>query len=182
MKHHTKMMAFAILTTLSLSLLTITAWADIPPPEDYVEMCTLDIQSENGAECIECGADFQVNTCADMHAAAGYTQSCQTWGGSAWTEIWCRPGAEIAGSEPPAEAGNEVPVAPIEAGNQTPPPDGAGADNPEAGSELVAGNDSTAKDTEEESCSQRDRAPIALWLGFVILSMLVFRKRSSEEG
>ena len=148
-------LVLSYLAALSITLLALPTWADVPPPEDYVETCTLEAQTESGAECVECDADFETNTCADMYEAEGFTKSCQTWGASVWTEVWCKPGAEAP------EAGAEAPE--------------AGAEAPEAGAEVP---EATAQDS-EEGCSQLNQTPMAIWLGFMVLSLITLRRRST---
>lgn len=90
-----------------LALIAMPAYADVAPPDDYVETCTLQKQQTGGLECFECSgtmsagaADSGIEGMCEAPAtyeADGYTQKCQTAGASNWKEIWCRPGAGSAG-------------------------------------------------------------------------------------
>ncbi|HJX66178.1 MAG TPA: hypothetical protein VJ860_19740 [Polyangia bacterium] len=67
------------------------ARADIPPPPDYVETCTLANKQTPTSECLACAADYNnFGRCGPLLSPYCYSKVCQTWGGSAHTEIWCR--------------------------------------------------------------------------------------------
>ena len=48
----------ATLGGIVLAMIGTAARADIPPPDAYVEQCTLKIQSSAGKECVECKASY----------------------------------------------------------------------------------------------------------------------------
>ena len=76
---------------LLLSFLAATAYADLPPPEGYVEQCTIARQckkDEDGTTCSAWHGDRQ--KCKKEHATDGYTYKCSTRGASTWTEVYCR--------------------------------------------------------------------------------------------
>ena len=98
---------------LSLLLLSaVTANADVAPPDDYKETCTLKKQHFNDTECFECRMDVRGSIAdagddgycqsEETYTADGYEKKCKSRGGSVWTEIWCRPktGAEGPAGEP----------------------------------------------------------------------------------
>ena len=93
-------LTFLIQTTLISSI-----YADVPPPENYQETCTVAIQSENGDDCLSCSANFDMNDCESTYGAQGYTKNCQSWGGSVWTEVWCKasPNSVEEAAEPTLE-------------------------------------------------------------------------------
>jgi MYXO-CTERM domain-containing protein len=67
------------------------AQADLPPPDDYVETCTLDQRQGPGLSCVECFASFEdPNACDVTWSAQGYNHVCRSYGASAWTEVWCQ--------------------------------------------------------------------------------------------
>lgn len=73
-------------------LVVSLAFADIAPPDGYVETCTVERACAAG-EGKTCRASFQgPGDCATL-AAEGWTKTCQTPGASVWTEVYCRPGA-----------------------------------------------------------------------------------------
>jgi MYXO-CTERM domain-containing protein len=88
-----------------------TALADVPPPDGYVEECTVAKKQVSGRSCAACQNDYRsfatsaVDPCQSQYASQGYEKICKSWGASVWTEVWCRG---------EADAGNEV----------TPPPAG----------------------------------------------------------
>ena len=71
------------------------ALADIPPPDGYVEQCTIAKvckSTEEGDSCFV--MDYKDPTqCARKHAKDGFTFKCKAGGGHSWTEIFCRPKA-----------------------------------------------------------------------------------------
>jgi hypothetical protein len=84
---------------------TLPARADIPPPEDYVEGCTLESHQSDATECVACPSGRENGTaCSDAHSPGGYAKVCQTYGATTFTEIWCRArtSAPPVPSEPPA--------------------------------------------------------------------------------
>lgn len=85
-----------------------TATADVAPPEDYVESCTLEKQQKPGEDCVECSATYfdNPNPCEAQYANRGYAHRCSSWG-TAHTEIWCKAAAQgTAGSAGAADIGN----------------------------------------------------------------------------
>lgn len=85
---------------IALSFLALTsaaalpqARADMPPPADYVENCTLEKQQVSGKSCVSCSSYYAtVDKCKDEYSGQGYSQACKSWGASVWTEIWCQGG------------------------------------------------------------------------------------------
>jgi hypothetical protein len=67
------------------------ARADIPPPPDYVETCTLANKQTPTSECLACAADYSnFGRCSPLLSPYCYSKVCKTWGASAYTELWCR--------------------------------------------------------------------------------------------
>ncbi len=87
-----------IRTTLFLSMAAVLsalaaapALADVPPPPDYVESCTVAKQESATTECLACAAYYGATTrCQTMLASYCYSKVCNTRGASAWTEVHCR--------------------------------------------------------------------------------------------
>jgi hypothetical protein len=79
------------LATVSLSLsLAAPALADTPPPPGYKETCTVALREQPGTTCKPCAASVsKESACPTMFTMTKYTFVCQSWGGSAWTEVWC---------------------------------------------------------------------------------------------
>ncbi len=83
------------LALLALLCLPVRASADLPPPPDYVESCTIEKQCKAGEEGITCGANHMArDKCQKAYAKDGYVERCKTHGASVWTEVWCRPKAK----------------------------------------------------------------------------------------
>jgi hypothetical protein len=93
----------------SLAILTGTAEAkaDLPPPDGYVETCTVPQQQGVGEECVLCQATY-----AQACNVTGYTERCKGWGASVWTEVWCRASTDAAGGAGggPNPAGGALPA------------------------------------------------------------------------
>ncbi len=99
------------------SLLGASSRADVPPPEDYVEACTLENHVDDGTECVLCPSGRENGTaCSDQYTPEGYKKVCQTYGASAFSELWCRPKmavepADTAGADAAGEDAGGGPVA-----------------------------------------------------------------------
>ena len=88
----TKIRYFGLALTAAGSLtLAGAARADIPPPADYVETCTLANKQTATSECLACAADYNnFGRCSPLLSPYCYSKVCKTWGASAYTELWCR--------------------------------------------------------------------------------------------
>lgn len=99
MNHSTTL---GILLGTSLGFMASVALADVAPPSDYVEQCTVAKKQTAGKECEACKNDyrsFQADTqdpCKFQYEPGGYTKICQSRGASVWTEVWCRDVAVAA--------------------------------------------------------------------------------------
>jgi len=104
--------ALSVLCAISLLAMSFAgaAHADVPPPEGYVEQCTVERQQSAESHCESCGANFgEPERCVSQYASTPFTKRCQTSGASVWTEVWCRPRA--AGDPPVAAAATPTPGA-----------------------------------------------------------------------
>ncbi len=82
---------------MTLLLLTSLALADIPPPDDYVETCTVAVHGVDGRECAGCSADFSSREQCEKLEKQGYESVCRTHGASTWDEVLCRGKAKPPG-------------------------------------------------------------------------------------
>lgn len=100
--------------TLSFTLLSALALADVAPPDDYVETCTVERQCEGG-NGIVCGDSYfgDRTACQRAWADKGYARKCSTRGASTWDEVWC---ASASLRTQPAQ-GEPVAVDPAPAGS-----------------------------------------------------------------
>lgn len=106
-------MTRTLLTALVLANALSVAYvrADVAPPDDYEERCTLERTCPKGKECVLCPADFHDRDGCMQLREHGFAMQCQSWGASVWDEIWCRNIADdddastatltVAGSEQP---------------------------------------------------------------------------------
>jgi len=94
-----------------LLALALTALADIPPPPDYVETCTVALACE-GREGVLCGDAYfgDREACEKKWAPEGYERACRTRGASTWDEVWCQ--AAAAAEPAPSEADEPAPSEP----------------------------------------------------------------------
>jgi hypothetical protein len=98
---------FGLALTLAGSLtLARPAWADLPPPDGYVETCTIANQQTPTSECLICWATRgMADRCDPLLLPYCYTNVCHAWSGS--DEVWCR--TKGAGVPPvPAETLNTL--------------------------------------------------------------------------
>ena len=100
--------ALSVLCAMSLLAMTFAgaAHADVPPPEGYVEQCTIERQQSAESHCEACGTYHgERERCVTQYASTPFTKRCQTAGASVWTEVWCRSRAstdpQIAGAATP---------------------------------------------------------------------------------
>jgi hypothetical protein len=135
------------------------ASADVAPPEDYVETCTLEQQQKPGEQCVACQATYfdDPNPCQEQYGPLGYSNRCKSWGTS-HTEIWCQDSAQGAGGSAgaggtePAEAGaSSARPDPGSGGTESFAPTGGAGARPEsttggadANSESTTGGSGTA--------------------------------------
>ncbi len=86
--------AMKILSSLGLIVLLFPwiAAADIPPPPDYVETCTVKLQCAPEEVGVSCSTYFgEADKCTKLYSGKGFTHKCRTHGASTWTEVWCAP-------------------------------------------------------------------------------------------
>ena len=91
-----------------------SALADVAPPDDYVENCTIEKQQAPGEICVFCRSEYASTVdCSDTYEYLGYAERCRTWGGSVYDVLFCKAdpdagtggSAGSAGSGPTAETG-----------------------------------------------------------------------------
>ena len=93
------------------------AHADVPPPEGYVERCTVEVCGTAGG--VVCRASFRGREPCEALEAQGYESRCRTRGASVWGEAMCKPEAQVA----PASAGSATAALGAEGvPSATPPP------------------------------------------------------------
>jgi hypothetical protein len=96
----TRMMT-TVLTMIFGTILAAPTRADMPPPADYVENCTIPKQETAATECMECRAYYgEPDRCAVMLVNYCFTKVCKGWGASVWTEVLCRSRAVQAANVP----------------------------------------------------------------------------------
>lgn len=88
-----------------LTLISAQSRADLPPPDDYVETCTLEKQQQAGETCKGCKADYSDPTACTKEFSSDYTYRCKDWGASVWMEIWCRKGVDEGSGGAGGESG-----------------------------------------------------------------------------
>jgi hypothetical protein len=93
---------FCALSAAAVLLLTGAkpALADLPPPTGYVETCTSKGYVAAGAECFSCAGGRTTNRCSVLLAPYCYSTVCHTYGGTFFTEIWCRAQDPLAPAVP----------------------------------------------------------------------------------
>ncbi len=107
---HTVIRGFLTGIALSAGYLP-TAWADVPPPSDYVEECTVAKKQVSGMACVACQNDYRSfatdagDPCQTQYAGQGYAKLCKSWGASVWTEVWCRGEPDAGNNVTPTPAG-----------------------------------------------------------------------------
>jgi MYXO-CTERM domain-containing protein len=68
--------------------------ADVAPPSDYVEHCTLAKKQTAASECLSCQAIREgyanPDRCGQLLSPYCFVSVCGAWGGVSYEEIWCR--------------------------------------------------------------------------------------------
>ena len=96
----------ALVVAAGLSTIAGRARADLVPPREHAEACTLQKQARAGTECLACSAFFgNPEHCSASLASYGFAQSCRTGGASQWSEVWCRAKVPGAAKVPPEVLG-----------------------------------------------------------------------------
>lgn len=102
--------AFALLAIL-FAASALPARADVPPPPDYVENCTVAKQQTATTECLECRAYHGASSrCQTMLAPYCFTKICKTYGASVWSDVLCRT-KDAAAPAVPEEITAALPLA-----------------------------------------------------------------------
>ena len=125
---HKRMVLSPSLLLLLLPLCP-AAHADLPPPPNYVETCTIVKQCKPGEEGTTCGTFFrEPDKCRKLHASDGFILKCRTRGASVWSEVYCRPKGKATKraaepAAPPAPGAATKPASPPapKAAPQSPP-------------------------------------------------------------
>jgi MYXO-CTERM domain-containing protein len=101
---------FLVGATLTVGYLPL-AFADVPPPDGYVEQCTVQKKQGAGQTCVTCQNDYRSfatdagDPCQEKYTPLGYTKICKAYGASVWSEVWCT-GTVDAGTEPVTPTGS----------------------------------------------------------------------------
>jgi hypothetical protein len=74
-----------------LWLFASLALADLAPPRNYVESCTLEKRQRAGQECVACRASYMGREQCEPHEAQGFASVCKSRGASVWNEVLCKP-------------------------------------------------------------------------------------------
>jgi len=87
------LLRFALAMSLTLCTSIPLAYADMAPPDGYVEDCTVAKKEQPGTKCEECPNNYMGtganNPCKMTYAGTNFAYVCKTWGASFWTEVWC---------------------------------------------------------------------------------------------
>jgi hypothetical protein len=162
------------------------AMADMPPPDGYVEQCTVAKLQTASSECLECRAWVSHRSrCTNFLVPYCYNRLCQSYGASAWTEVFCRTKdanapvvpSDVLGSLS-ASSGNE-PDAPD--GGAVAPSNCAPYYPPTVTGTGTATNTNTTGDgcsISNESSAMRALGTLALVLAGLALMVLRRRKHS----
>jgi hypothetical protein len=84
----------ASLSAVSVVSVASVARADVPPPSDYVEQCTLEIQCKDGRACGTFHGEANPE-CAKAATEAGMEQRCTSWGATVGGAVFCPKGAPV---------------------------------------------------------------------------------------
>jgi hypothetical protein len=95
--------SFALGLALASSIAFVgPARADMPPPDGYVEKCTVANQETPATECLACGSGhFYNGRCSKLLTPYCFGNVCQSYGATVFTEVWCRTRSERQVAVPP---------------------------------------------------------------------------------
>ena len=180
------MRAHAFMTLVLGAVSAVPAIADVPPPEGYVETCTIAKRQTATSECLACASWVsQINRCTNLLVPYCYTKVCKTYGASAWTEVFCRtkdPNAPVVpsdtitiltspGGAPLDSPDSGVAVAPATCAPYTP-----STDTSATTSTSTTKNKSSACSVTSERSAGRALGPLTLILAS--LALVALRRRS----
>lgn len=68
------------------------ALADVAPPREYSERCTVERLEDDASECRTCETNYRnpPDHCGRV-LGEDFNLACRGAGSSTWTEVWCRP-------------------------------------------------------------------------------------------
>lgn len=109
-----------MVASFGVALAAAEARADVTPPPDDSERCTLEDQSPGMEACEACEAsgDDPTTCAASMAGKSARVETpfrfrCKSWGVFSWTEIWCRsPKGEALASTATPEDRSTTPTKP----------------------------------------------------------------------
>ena len=97
----TQLLALGLALASSMAVMG-SARADVPPPDGYVEKCTVAKQETPATECLACGSGHFANgRCSKLLTPYCFGNVCQSYGATAFTEVWCRTKSERQVAVPP---------------------------------------------------------------------------------
>ena len=103
-----KLFSCAFLTAFVVLGVASTVSADVAPPPDYVEDCTIENEQGTGETCISCNTYHgEPDACSDEWGSQGYEHRCNTAGASVWDEVWCKADETEGTGETPPSNGDE---------------------------------------------------------------------------
>lgn len=80
----------ALLTLFATAAFALPAFADVPPPDGYVETCSVAEKEQPGTKCATCdGFGPEPDKCKMQFQGTPYHYVCKTWGATVYTEVWC---------------------------------------------------------------------------------------------
>lgn len=90
------------LLALVMGALPSVVRADVPPPDGYVEECTVPkAQARTSQACQSCSAwHGDADACAKQFAGTTFASECRSYGASTWDEVWCDPKQPRAAEAP----------------------------------------------------------------------------------
>jgi hypothetical protein len=86
-----KKTAFVLALALPLAR---PALADVAPPPNYQEQCTLEKKTTSASECLECQSIREgvanSDRCPTLLSPYCFVEVCAAWGSMAYPTVWCR--------------------------------------------------------------------------------------------
>jgi len=160
-------------------VLATLALADVPPPEGYVESCTVANHQSDTVECQKCDAYHGGREPCEALEKQGYTRQCKTRGASVWDEVMCRPKGAASGDgaeDDKSDTPEGVTKVADSSGEGSDPGTTKARTTPTGGG---AGSQPTQPVQPASDAPRCATAPVHAALPFALLGLLALRRRRS---
>lgn len=99
----------ALFAPLFFLAIISVARADVPPPDGYIEQCTVARKEQPGTTCEACPNSYESyqgnDPCITKYTGTKFAKACRSGGASFWTEVWCDGPPRPDGADSDSDSG-----------------------------------------------------------------------------